>query len=269
MQPVLEKDLVGNWRTIHPEIMEGFREDFWEAVEIIDSNPKKAEKVLKKVIYACGNAHIDAILHLGFLMNDTGRPLEGNALIHKAHKIALEALPGDFNPKEERIYWGDHDNRPLLRTFHAVGLEYMNENQHERAIEKFSFILNVNPGDNQGVRFLIPECLLFLGKYENLLLLSDRLNEFNSLEYLYAKVFAHFKLNNIEQARIALQNAKSQYPFVAEEIIKTKHIFPFDEFDIPLHGIPRHSRQEAFEYWNRTKELWEKEKDLKQLIFKS
>lgn len=159
-QPYLQKDLGGHWRTIYPNVIEDFFDDYWNAVEIMENQPRKAEEVFKKIISNCGNGHIDAILHLGFLYNETGRRIEGNALIHKAHNIALQALPKDFNPNYEEIHWGHVDNRPLLRTFHAAGLEYMNEQQYEKAIEKFNFLLNINPGDNQGVGYLLQKCLL-------------------------------------------------------------------------------------------------------------
>jgi len=157
-QPYITKDIGGHWRTVYSENAEAFSDSFYEGLELMETDPKKAEKIFKQIITVCGNGHIDAILHLGFLYNETNKKIEGNALIHKAHNIALQAIPKDFDSTKERIEWGHIDNRPFLRTFHAIGLEYMEEEQYDKAIEKFNFILNVNPNDNQGVRFLVEDC---------------------------------------------------------------------------------------------------------------
>ena len=52
-----------------------------------------------------------------------------------------------------------------------------------------------------------------------------------------------------------LKEAKEQHPFVAKELVKIKHEFPHDEFDMPLYGTSTGSRKEAFENWHRTKEV--------------
>jgi len=150
-QPFLAKDLGENWRMVYPDIVEQVSDRYWASVDLIDSVPREAIKALKNIVEICGNGHIDAILDLGFLYNENKKPIEGNALIHKAHLIALDALPKDFSFEKERIRWSELDNRPFLRTFHHVGLELMKEGKIEAAIEKFEFLLKVNPNDNQCV----------------------------------------------------------------------------------------------------------------------
>jgi tetratricopeptide (TPR) repeat protein len=268
-QPILEKDIVGERRMFYPDIIKQFSDDYWQAVELMDHEPRKAEKILKKVISACGNGHIDAILHLGFLYNGIGKRIDGNGLINKAHNIALQALPKDFNPDKERIAWGQLDNRPLLRTFHSIGLEYIYEKQFEKAIEKFHFILKVNPGDNQGVRFLLPECFIQLQKHDDFLTLDKSSEDSDSIEYAYARVLVYYKLEQFDKATSELKNARKKHPYVADELSKDKHSFPHEEFaQMPVQpmGIPTGSKQEAFEYWSRTKDIWEKEKGFKEFI---
>ena len=52
-RPALVKDIAGDWRTVYPKENETFFDDFWEAAEIMDSNPVKAEQIFKKIISAC------------------------------------------------------------------------------------------------------------------------------------------------------------------------------------------------------------------------
>lgn len=270
-QPHITKDLAQDWVTVFPKITEKYSEKYWEAIEMMESQPYKAEKIFTLIIAACGNGHVDALLHLGFLYNETGRRILGNALIHKAHNVALQAFPKEFNPKKDKLYWSYLSNRQILRTFHAIGLEYMYEGQYEKAIEKFNFILKVNPNDNQGVRYLLPKCYLHLKMYEEFLELDKKMDEADSLYYIFPKIIAYFKSGSIEQAKITYKLAIEKYPFVAEELLKKKHFFPHDEFDPPLYGdgVPTGSRQEAFNYWEETKQLWEKDKDLMKFLIEN
>lgn len=267
-QPYITKDLAQDWVTVFPEITEKYFEKYWEAVEIMESQPNNAEQIFTLIIAACGNGHVDALLHLGFLYNETRRRILGNALIHKAHNVALQAFPKEFNPNKDKLYWSCHANRQILRTFQGVGLEYMYEGQYEKAIEKFNFILNVNPNDNQGVRYLLPECYIHLKKYKEFLVLDKKMDEADSLYYIFPKIVAFYKLDNIEQAKMTYKLAREKYPFVAEELLKKKHNFPHGEFDPPLYGdgAPTGSRQDAFNYWKETNQLWEKDRDLKKFL---
>jgi hypothetical protein len=99
----MQKDLAGYWKLCYPEIVNESFEDFYQALDIMDFKPKRAEKIFRKIIAVCGNGHIDAILHLGFLYNDIGKNIEGNALVNKAHAIALDSIPTEFN-EEKRQY---------------------------------------------------------------------------------------------------------------------------------------------------------------------
>lgn len=271
-QPYLYHEGDNSWVFIQSQKAEKYFDDYWNAVELMDSVPVKAESKFKKIIKNCGNGHVDAILHLGLLYNDINKPIEGNALIHKAHLIALHAIPNDFNKEHDTIIWSILENRPFLRTYHAVGLEYMNEGQYEKAIEKFNFVLSVNKWDSQGVRYLLPECFLYLKKYHEFIKLYNELlnssDEGHSIEYDFALFYALYKLGEFDKAKEQFKIAQRHFPNVALELMKDTHAFPYDEFDRPLFGIPMGSKQEAFDYWNRTKKLWVKEKKMQTFIKK-
>ncbi|MEI6949933.1 hypothetical protein V9K67_22290 [Paraflavisolibacter sp. H34] len=263
----MNKDAGGNWRMVYPDIVEQYSEEFWNAVETMDYQPKQAEKTLKRIISLTGSAHMDAILHLGFLLNDTKRKIEGNALICKANGIALEAIPESFNSRRDKIHWGFYENRPLLRTFHAVGVEYMQEGRYEKAIATFDFMLRVNPSDNPGVRYLLPQCYLNLSKYLEFLALDKKLRETASPEFVFACVLAHYRLGEMDRAKYRWQKAKEKFPYVAQEVASTTHVLPKDEFERSFRGLATvGSRLQAYYYWEDTRELWENDKALKRFL---
>ncbi len=267
-QPTIQKSY-GEWRTFYPPMTEEIEESYWNAVELMDTNPKKSEQLFKKVISTCGNGHLDAILHLGLLYNDTNRTIEGNALITKAYHLATQAFPKDFNFDEDQLIWPDLPNRPILRSLQSYGLELMKEQKFEEAIEEFDRILRLNPGDNQGVRYLILDCLLNLGYYQQAIELVDNWGDC-SVEFMYGKMLAYYLLNDLEKAGHQLSIAKEQFPHVAKELTKTRHIFPNDEFDFPTgidgYAYPVGSKQEAYEYWRNNQELYKRAEGIKQFI---
>jgi len=268
-QPVLQKDLGEHWRTIYPEIIEACEEQFWEAVDLMDQVPAKAERMFKKIIRACGNAHIDALLHLGLLFNDRNKNIEGNALIVKAYQIARQTIPDDFIVGYDQILWSHMDNRPLLRVFQAYAEELYKSKDYEGAESAMEFLLRINPVDNQGIRYLLLKCLQY---QEQPLKILDLENEFEgdySVEFMYGKVLALLQLDKTSEAATQLVIAKSAFPHVAAELTKTTHHFPFDEFErsYVLEGVyPLGSRQEAFHYWSKTRLFWEKYDKLAKLL---
>lgn len=270
--PTLKESFNGEWTISYPSIVEQLSEGYWQAIELMDSQPKKAERLLKKIISACGSAHIDALLHLGFLYNDSNKPLEGSALIAKAHLIALQSIPKEFNPETDKIEWFRLENRPFLRTYYAFGLECMKERLFQDAIDKFAFVLNVNPRDNQGVRFMLPECLVQLGKYTECITLVTESEDRDSIEFIFPLVLSYYKIERYVDGKSAYLHAAEKHPFVAEELLRDEHEFPHDEFatcPVQPSGIPVGSKQEAFAYWRRTRDLWDREKGFKEFLMAS
>ena len=258
MKPKLIEIVENDWIVNYPECVEESFEEYWNAVELINSNPEVAEKELKKVIKKCPKGHIDAILHLGFLYNDTNKEIEGNALIHKAHSIALEAIPDEFDKSIDKIIWAALENRPLLRTFQAIILELMKEFEYRIAIEKCQFTLKVNPNDNQGIRYLLLECYFHQNEPENVLNLINQYKDEWSLEFLYGAVLANLQLNIHDKAKSILKKALKDFPKTGKELIKKKHTKI--ENDGFYGGIVLGSDFEAYNYWVKNGQFWKNTK---------
>lgn len=67
-------------------------------------------------------------------------------------EIAELALGADF---QDVLPWGLIDNRPYLRCLHGYGLALWRRGEPAAAAQVFRKMLWLNPGDNQGARFLI------------------------------------------------------------------------------------------------------------------
>ena len=80
------------------------------------------------------------------------------ALSHYQLGVAIGelSLGKDF---EGVLPWGFIDNRPFLRCMHGYGLSLWRLGIFRAARETFERMLWLNPEDNQGVRFIIPEVI--------------------------------------------------------------------------------------------------------------
>jgi len=78
------------------------------------------------------------------------------ALAHyeRAQAAAQERTIGD--PAHYRsAFWGDVDSRPFMRALHGRGLCLWRQGQVDEARLVFAWMLELNPNDNQGARFIL------------------------------------------------------------------------------------------------------------------
>lgn len=66
--------------------------------------------------------------------------------------------------KDVGHYWGIIETRPYMRALHLLGLEYIRRAELNEAKSVFQHMLKLNPNDNQGVRYLLLNLLLQIGK---------------------------------------------------------------------------------------------------------
>jgi hypothetical protein len=123
------------------------------------------------------------------------------------------------------------DNRPLLQVFQAYAEELYKSKDYEGAESAMGFLLRINPIDNQGIRYLLLECLQHQQQPPKILELEKEFEGDYSVEFMYGKVPALLKLDKTAETAAQLAIAKSAFPHVAAELAKTTHHFPFDEFE--------------------------------------
>ncbi|NML38009.1 tetratricopeptide repeat protein [Chitinophaga sp. G-6-1-13] len=257
----------GTWMFHQPAVLVTYHSELLHAMDMMHTRPLAAERIFRKIILACGNSHIDALLSLAVVLNRTGRHIEGNALMHRAHLICIEALPAEFRPGTDHVYWCMLENRPFLRALHAVIPEYIKEKHYERALDKINFLLKINPQDDTLATALLPLCYMHLGRYEAYIAwYQQQPAGSHTLENTFFSFLAFYKLGLTTQAKERFLEAQQAWPHMAAELLKSSHQFPTDEFAEYQAQIPPGSRQEAFVCWLASRELWQREKGLKKFI---
>jgi tetratricopeptide (TPR) repeat protein len=98
--------------------------------------------------------HADAWVHLGNRCFDEGHILEALGHFERAQAAAEERTIGD--PAEySNPFWLDVDSRPFMRALHGRGLCLWRMGRIDEARQVFTWMMELNPNDNQGARFLL------------------------------------------------------------------------------------------------------------------
>jgi tetratricopeptide (TPR) repeat protein len=117
--------------------------------------PVEAEAYYKEAL-RLDPGHADAWVHLGNRRFEEDRVIEALALYERGQAAAEARTIGD--PKHyPHSFWGDVDSRPFMRALHGRGLCLWRLGRVEKARQVFARMLELNPNDNQGARFLLDD----------------------------------------------------------------------------------------------------------------
>ncbi len=124
---------------------------------------ENADTLFKKVLAAefairADAGSIEAHVFMGTQLRDNAA-----AMRHLEHAVAVgEALwaPVAAAEGEDMVWWGCTATRPYMRAIHALGLARREAGNEDEARACFDRLLDMNPHDNQGIRFLIEDAEL-------------------------------------------------------------------------------------------------------------
>ena len=105
-------------------------------------------------------------------------------------------------------FWGFMETRPYMRALHGLGEALWATGDCEGAIETFERMLELNPGDNQGIRYILTAKLLEVGDFEKLHGIFAEYSDDGSPDIQYTRALVAF----IENDSAAAEIAKEAYP---------------------------------------------------------
>ncbi|MDD3686540.1 MAG: hypothetical protein PHE56_07210, partial [Bacteroidales bacterium] len=150
---------------------------------------KKAQTLLNQAL-ELNPENVVAITKHGELCENIEDAIE---YFKNAMEIGAKCLGEEFFEKERGHFWGWHHTRPYMtaKLNYAEALSITGKNTE--AIENFMEMLELNPNDNQGVRYLLSTLLLTEKKWGDFLKLYNEYDEdsaylnYNYLLYLLAR----------------------------------------------------------------------------------
>lgn len=128
-------------------------------------------------------------------------------------RALFDASLGSAPRAPEKLEWGWHPNRPVMRLL-ADRIHWLErQGRHEDAIAACAELLRLNPGDNQGIREVYSGILLGRGRYHEVAELCARYpDDFCWLRY--DRPLALFALDRKGEALTALDSASKAFPKV-------------------------------------------------------
>lgn len=132
-----------------------------------------------------------------------------------AIKKAIEAGRRDLGQKYFREYkghfWGLVETRPFMRAMGALAEALAGNEYHlDEAISVHEEMLELNPNDNQGIRYGLLGCYLARKRYGDAQKLLDRYPDECSAFFLWGKVLLLFATEGEKAASRALRDARKE-----------------------------------------------------------
>ena len=195
---------------------------------------------LAKRAYALDPENIDAVL-LQAEMTAVSKEAE------RLYKKAIELGQAKFDD-ESKIPWTFVTNRPYMRAIFSYGIWLYKRNRFGSASKQFDKLLEINPEDHQGARYLAISSFIFNGDFLNAFnILKDYEELSDEAPYLYLEWLLEMKQTQGKSPKSAeiYRNAEEENPFVTTLI----------EEDLPKVPYPRQlsispgSIEEAMYIW--------------------
>ena len=181
----------------------------WEAREQGDNiaAKKKALRALEVYPYC-----VDARNLLGNIYTDRFEFHEAEKVYRAAVEDAVREQGGVVMMKDVP-YWLEIDTRPYMRARHGLGLTLMQLHRYDEALKEFDILMDLNPNDNQGVRFLLADVHHFL---ENRETAEKYYEEYGEVDSLYGYTLLLNFSGKQSQAEGMLKKAVKGAPFIAK-----------------------------------------------------
>ena len=135
----------------------------------------------------CADAYV-------LLAEETARSLvEARTLYEEGVKAGERALGQARFEEDAGHFWGITDTRPYMRARKGLADTLWALGQHHEAMAHYQELLRLNPGDNQGIRYVLAQCLLAEGEDTALDKLLDQYKDDASADWAYTRALSRFR----------------------------------------------------------------------------
>jgi len=155
---------------------------------------------------------------------------------------------------DKGCFWGMLETRPYMRARGQLALRLMDAGQYEESISEHEGMLELNPNDNQGVRYGLMSCYLAVNRLDGTGRLFKQYDERKySAAWAWAYVLERFLSGKMKEAEKALQDARKQNPHAQAYFLEHRKL----PKSMPgSYSIG--SREEAIIAWDILKHAWKK-----------
>ena len=187
-------------------------------------------------------------------------PMEDEERIEMLRKLVAmgeKNLGTKVFKKDKGHFWGLLETRPYMRAKSQLALHLMELGRFEESIAAHDDMLELNPNDNQGVRYGLMACYLAVSRLDGTRRLFKQYDERNySAVWDWAYVLERFLSGDLAGAENALKAARKQNPHAQAYFLERRKL----PKSMP-GSYSRGSRAEAIIAWDILRHAWKKHPD--------
>lgn len=189
----------------------GTRENAIDAAQDIiydawDSSDKKRRIALAKNALRISPLCADAYVLLA--QETAGNLDEAIDLYRQGVEAGEKALGKTVFREDVGHFWGLLETRPYMRARQGLAQALWDKGLRDEAVMHYRDMLRLNPNDNQGIRYLLLDCLLILGRDDDAAKLIKRYKDDGSAAWSWSRALLVFRQSgDCPESRGALSQA--------------------------------------------------------------
>lgn len=162
---------------------------------------------------------------LTILADEASSTAEAAVMFAKAVELAAEDLGASAFEEDVGHFWGIFETRPYMRARQRLAQSLWALGQRDEAIGHYRDMLRLNPGDNQGIRYLLAACLLDTGRDADLAKLLSDYGDEGTAAWAYTAALLAFRAHGPgPEANRRLSAAKEANPHVPAYLLGKKKV---------------------------------------------
>lgn len=216
--------------------------------EAYEAKGAKRRKLIEEALEIYPNSP-DAYL---LKAEDTDSMDEKYQLFHQAVKAGKDDLGRKFFKENKGHFWMITETRPFMRAMDALANAQNYSGDIEAAIATYEEMLELNPGDNQGVRYILLTLYLEVEQYKDAQALIDQYEGDIAANFQFNNALLHFYRDGLTAKTKSLLKKAHKYNSNVKDYLNGKKSIPSHAPDFIGMG----DESEAIEYVQENIHLW-------------
>jgi tetratricopeptide (TPR) repeat protein len=198
--------------------LEAAQEIIWDAWEL---NGRQQRIALAKKALEVSHLCADAYVMLAFEAAKT--PKEAMELYRHGVEAGEKALGRAAFRDDVGAFWGILETRPYMRALHGLAQTIWDAGDRDETVTYYRELLRLNPNDNQGIRYLLLDCLLVLGRDSEAADLLKQYEDDGAGAWAWSEALLAFRVDGDNLAsRQALAQAVEANPHIPAYLLGRK-----------------------------------------------
>lgn len=187
------------------------------AFDAMEAKSAKRRIALAREALAISPLCADAYLILAM---EEKEPQDALPLYRQAIEAGAKALGDAAFEEDAGLFWGLLETRPYMRARHALAVALWEVGERAEAVTHYEDMLRLNPNDNQGIRYVLADALLVLGRNAEAAALLKRYKNDGSAAWAWSGALLSFRQKgDVAASRKALARAVETNPHVADYLL--------------------------------------------------